>query len=165
MKNIKILMMIMGFVAISACASNETTDAAESDASAKAEAMKQEQSAAAEEAKVEAEVAEVEMDVAAEEVAEEVVEQEEEIAVAAAIDESAANASGNLVSTCEYDGQVRVIRVIYDNPDYACEVTYEKSTGVQTLWSAYNEKDYCLDKATGFVEKQEGWGWTCSNLE
>lgn len=158
MKNIKILMMIMGFAAISACASNETTDAAESDAGAKAEAMKQEQSAAAEEAKVEAEV---ETEVAAEEV----VEQEEEIAVAAAIDESAANASGNLVSTCEYEGQVRVIRVIYDNPDYACEVTYEKSTGVQTVWSAYNEKDYCLDKATGFVEKQEGWGWTCSNLE
>ena len=78
-----------------------------------------------------------------------------------------ASASGNLVSTCENGEQVRVIRVVYDNPetDTVCEVTYEKSTGVQTLWSANNERDYCLDKAIAFVEKQEGWGWTCSNLQ
>jgi hypothetical protein len=162
MKNIRIFMMIMGFAAISACASNETMDAAESDAKAKAEMMKEEQSAAVEEEKAEAEAD-------MEEKADEVVEQAEEKVETATINESdaAAKTSGNLVSTCKHDEQVRVITVVYDNPetDTVCEVTYEKSTGVQTLWSANNDRDYCLDTATAFVEKQEGWGWTCSNLE
>jgi ABC-type molybdate transport system substrate-binding protein len=164
MKNIKILMMIVGFIAISACSSNEKMDAAESDAKAEAEMMKQEQAAAMNEEKAEAEVEAVA-------VAEEVVEVAEAEAEAetAMMDESdaEASASGNLVSTCENGEHVRVIRVVYDNPetDTVCEVTYEKSTGVQTLWSANNERDYCLDKAAAFVEKQEGWGWTCSNLE
>lgn len=80
---------------------------------------------------------------------------------------AASGGSDNLVSTCTYDGQTRVITVVYDNKDTdtVCEVSYEKSTGVQTLWSAYNERDYCLDKAKEFVAKQEGWGWNCSNLE
>lgn len=162
MKNIRILMMIIGFAAISACASNETMDTAESDAKAKAEMTKEEQSAAVEEEKAEAEIV---MEVKADEV----VEQAEEEVEAAAMNESdtAAKASGNLVSTCEHGEQVRVITVVYDNPetDTVCEVTYEKSTGVQTLWSANDDRDYCLDQATAFVEKQEGWGWTCSNLE
>jgi hypothetical protein len=93
--------------------------------------------------------------------AEEVVEQADDKV------EAAAAASGNLISTCKNGDQVRVIKVIYDNPETgnACEVSYEKSTGVQTLWSAVNERDYCLGKAQAFVEKQRGWGWTCSNLE
>lgn len=164
MKNIKTLMMIMGFVAISACSSNEKMDDAESDAKADTEMMKQEQAAAMNEEKAEAEV---EVEAVAEEVVEEA-EAEAEVETAMMNESDAeASASGNLVSTCENGEHVRVIRVVYDNPetDTVCEVTYEKSTGVQTLWSANNERDYCLDKATAFVEKQEGWGWTCSNLE
>ena len=119
------------------------------------------------------EIAEAVAEAEAEAVVEEVVEVAEAEAEAEAevamMNESdaEASASGNLVSTCENGENVRVIRVVYDNPetDTVCEVTYEKSTGVQTLWSANNERDYCLDKATAFVEKQEGWGWTCSNLE
>jgi len=162
MKNIRILMMIMGFAAISACASNEAVDTAESDAEAKAETMKEEQSV-----KMEEEKAEVKADM--DEKADEVVEQAEEKVETATMAESDvdASASDNLVSTCKNGDQVRVISVVYDNPetDTVCEVTYEKSTGIETLWSANNERDYCLDKATAFVEKQEGWGWTCSNLE
>ncbi len=169
MKNIRILMMIMGFAAISACASNETMDAAESDAQDKAEMMKEEQSTAVKEGKAEAEADIEAKQVDMEEQADEVVEQAEEKVETATMNESdaAANASGNLVSTCTNGEQVRIITVVYDNPetDTVCEVTYEKSTGVQTLWSANNERDYCLDQATAFVEKQEGWGWICSNLE
>ena len=164
MKNIKTLMMIMGFVAISACSSNEKMDDAESDAKADTEMMKQEQAAAMNEEKAEAEA---EVEAVAEEVVEEA-EAEAEVETAMMNESDAeASASGNLVSTCENGEHVRGIRVVYDNPetDTVCEVTYEKSTGVQTLWSANNERDYCLDKATAFVEKQEGWGWTCSNLE
>jgi hypothetical protein len=80
---------------------------------------------------------------------------------------AASSSSGNLVSTCTNGGEKRVISVVYDNETTGavCEVTYEKSSGVQTLWSANNERDYCLDKAKEFVEKQKGWGWTCSDLE
>ncbi len=165
MNNIKILMMIMGFVAISACSSNEKMDDAESDAKAEAEMMKQEQAAAMNEEKAEAEA---EMEAVAEEVvAEEVVEAAEAEVAMMNESDAEASASGNLVSTCENGEHVRIISVVYDNPetDTVCEVTYEKSTGIQTLWSANNERDYCLDKAIAFVEKQEGWGWTCSNLE
>lgn len=157
--------MIMGFVAISACSSNEKMDDAESDAKAEAEMMKQEQAAAMNEEKAEAEA---EMEAVAEEVvAEEVVEAAEAEVAMMNESDAEASASGNLVSTCENGEHVRIISVVYDNPetDTVCEVTYEKSTGIQTLWSANNERDYCLDKAIAFVEKQEGWGWTCSNLE
>lgn len=164
MRNITILMMIMGFAVVSACASNETTGAAGSDASDNAEMMKEEQSAA-----MAAEQAEAKTKTDMEMTADEAVEQTEEKVEAATTDEpgDATNVSGNFVSTCEYGDQVRVIRVVYDNPetDYVCEVSYEKSTGVQTLWSANNDRDYCLDKAAAFVKKQEGWGWTCSSLE
>ncbi|MCK5662161.1 MAG: hypothetical protein KAI17_01680, partial [Thiotrichaceae bacterium] len=68
-------------------------------------------------------------------------------------------------STCTNGDQVRVITVVYDNDatDTVCEVTYEKSTGVQTLWTANSDRDYCAEKAAAFVQKQEGWGWSCSN--
>ncbi|MCW8851063.1 MAG: hypothetical protein OQK44_00235, partial [Gammaproteobacteria bacterium] len=81
--------------------------------------------------------------------------------------EAATSGSGNLVSTCTNGDNVRIITVVYDNDatDTVCEVTYEKSTGIQTLWTANNDRDYCMEQATAFVEKQEGWGWTCSNLE
>ena len=173
MKNIKLIMMIMGFVAISACSSNETMDTAESDAKAEAEMMKQEQTAAMEEKQAEAEAAaaakkaEAEAEIAAKKAE---AEAEAEAAAKKAEMEVAAmneSDSGNPVSTCTNGDQVRVITVVYDNDDTdtVCEVTYEKSTGVQTLWTANSDRDYCLDQATAFVEKQEGWGWTCSELK
>jgi len=156
--DIKHLIMVVGFSIISACASNEASmDADES----KAEAAKVEAAAATEEAiAAEEEVIAEEEAIAEEEViAEEVTE-----AIEA---EVATSDSGNLVSTCNYGDQARIITVVYDNDatDTVCEVTYEKSTGVQTLWTAITDRDYCLDQAIAFVEKQEGWGWTCSKLE
>lgn len=163
---IKSIILVMGFAIISACASNEATmDAGES----KAEAVKEEAVAAVEESK--AEVQEMKEEASAEvtEAKEEVTEAVEEVTETATTTETeaATSDSGNLVSTCEHGDQVRIITVVYDNDatDTVCEVNYEKSTGVQTLWTANSDRDYCLDKATAFVQKQEGWGWTCSTLE
>jgi hypothetical protein len=141
--NIKYLLLVIGFSIISACASNEASkDADESTAAVAEEAV--------EEAIVE------------EAIVEEATETEEIIET-----EAATSGSGNLVSTCTNGDNVRIITVVYDNDatDTVCEVTYEKSTGIQTLWTANNDRDYCMEQATAFVEKQEGWGWTCSNLE
>jgi sirohydrochlorin ferrochelatase len=141
--NIKYLLLVIGFSITSACASNEpSVDADESTAAVAEEAV--------EEAIVE------------EAIVEEATETEEIIET-----EAATSGSGNLVSTCTNGDNVRIITVVYDNDatDTVCEVTYEKSTGIQTLWTANNDRDYCMEQATAFVEKQEGWGWTCSNLE
>lgn len=165
MKNIRLIIMVMGFAVISPCAANEMMDTAESDAKAEAESMKDEQSAAMDEKKAEAEADVDAKKAEMEEGADEVAEQVEEEVKAEAVSES--DSSGNLVSTCTNGDAVRVISVVYDNAenDTVCEVTYEKSTGIQSLWSANTERDYCLDQAIAFVEKQRGWGWTCSNLE
>jgi predicted homoserine dehydrogenase-like protein len=155
-------MLIMGLAAISACASNEASvDTDESSAKMTKEQMQAE--AAEEAAEVEAAV-EAEAVVEAEE-AEEVVEAAEAEAMIEA--EAEAGSTGNLVSTCNHDGQVRIITIVYDNEETgkACEVNYEKSTGVETLWSANTDKDYCMEQAVEFVKKQEGWGWDCSELE
>lgn len=73
----------------------------------------------------------------------------------------------NRISVCKNGERVRIISVIYKQgaSSTACEVTYEKDTGVKTLWRAKSDTNYCISKAYGFVEKQEGWGWSCSNLE
>jgi hypothetical protein len=146
--NIKYLLLVIGFSITSACASNEpSVDADESTAAVAEEAVEE---AIVEEAIVE------------EAIVEEATETEEIIET-----EAATSGSGNLVSTCTNGDNVRIITVVYDNDatDTVCEVTYEKSTGIQTLWTANNDRDYCMEQATAFVEKQEGWGWTCSNLE
>ena len=143
--NVKNLILVIGFSIISACASNEASmDVDESNA----EVAKDEPVAAMEESKTEEPVM-------------------KEEAPAEEVTEVTTSDSDNLVSTCTSGGQVRIITVVYDNvdTDTVCEVTYEKSTGVQTLWTANADRDYCLDQATAFVQKQEGWGWTCSNLE
>jgi len=155
MKNVKILMLIMGLAVISACGSNEAKmDTDESSA----EMTKEQPAAAMEDSKAEEEVMQTE----------EAVEAVEAVETAAMIEaEVAASGTGNLVSTCNYADQVRIITVVYDNEatGKACEVNYEKSTGVQTLWSANTDRDYCMDQAVEFVKKQEGWGWVCSELE
>jgi hypothetical protein len=153
MKNLRILMLMMGLAVISACASNEVNkDTDESSAEMTNEQMQTE--AAVEAAEVEAAVE-----------TEEVIEAVETEAMTEA--EVEAGDTGNLVSTCNYGDQVRIITVVYDNEETgkACEVNYEKSTGVQTLWSANTDKDYCMEQAVEFVKKQEGWGWVCSELE
>ena len=152
--------MVVGFSIISACASNEASKDVEE---SKAETAKDESVAAMEYAKVE------EQAIKEEALVEEVIDANEVATETEVIIEAevATSDSGNLVSTCENGEHVRVITVVYDNDatDTVCEVTYEKSTGVQTLWTANSDRDYCLDQATAFVQKQEGWGWTCSNLE
>ena len=160
MMSIKNLILVMGFSIISACASNEASmDADES----KAETAKDEQVAALEEVKAEEPV--LKEEVPAEEVTEAAAEATETAATTET--EVTTSDSDNLVSTCTNGDQVRIITVVYDNvaTDTVCEVTYEKSTGVQTLWTANSDRDYCLDKATEFVQKQEGWGWTCNKLK
>jgi len=156
MNKTSIFLVLAGIAALSACASNE----AGMDEEQSNEEMTTEQPAAAmpESGMQENEAMPEDSGTMTEEMA----------APAETPETSAASAdSDNLVSTCTYGDQERVITVVYDNSETgtACEVTYEKSTGVQTLWSAYNERDYCLDKAREFVKKQEGWGWNCSNLE
>jgi len=156
--NIKYLLLVIGFSITSACASNEpSVDADESTAAVAEEAVEE---AIVEEAIVEEAI--VEEAIVEEAIVEEATETEEIIET-----EAATSGSGNLVSTCTNGDNVRIITVVYDNDatDTVCEVTYEKSTGIQTLWTANNDRDYCMEQATAFVEKQEGWGWTCSNLE
>jgi|GEM_PF-5293654 len=68
--------------------------------------------------------------------------------------------------TCQHDNSERIIRVFNDTATgLACEVTYEKSSGTQTLWSAGYDKEYCAQKASDFAAKQVGWGWRCVNKE
>ena len=73
----------------------------------------------------------------------------------------------NKVSVCKHGSQVRIISVVYNKSgsSSACEVNYEKDTGIKTLWTAKSDVNYCMERATEFVKRQEGWGWTCSALE
>ncbi len=78
-------------------------------------------------------------------------------------DSSSSTSYGNdIIYTCTHGDSVRTIRVLYhEQGSTVCEVTYEKSTGTQSLWSASNDESYCADKAAGFVAKQQSWGWDC----
>lgn len=73
----------------------------------------------------------------------------------------------NRISVCKHGKQIRIISVIYKQgaSSTSCKVTYEKSSGVKTLWSAESDTTYCINRAYDFVAKQESWGWSCSNLE
>ncbi|MCB1616295.1 MAG: hypothetical protein KDI30_09800 [Pseudomonadales bacterium] len=64
---------------------------------------------------------------------------------------------------CQLGNQVRAIHIVYPNKTLVpCEVQYIKNGTLQVLWSAQNQTGYCERKASEFVEKQKGWGWTCS---
>ena len=143
----------MGLAVISACASNEASK--DTDKSS-AEMTSEQPAPATEDMKAEEPMMQTE----------EPAEEDVEVEIMTEVEVEPAG-TGNLVSTCNYGDQVRIITVVYDDEatGKACEVKYEKSTGVQTLWSANTDKDYCLDKAIEFVKKQEGWGWDCSELE
>ena len=68
--------------------------------------------------------------------------------------------------TCEHNTSKRIIRVFNDTAaGLACEVTYEKDTGSQTLWTARNDQEYCAQKAAEFAAKQADWGWLCFNQD
>ena len=67
--------------------------------------------------------------------------------------------------SCRHDNNVREIHIVQETSSAVpCSVVYKKQTeGVedQVLWTANNDANYCLEKATAFVEKQITWGWTC----
>ena len=71
---------------------------------------------------------------------------------------------------CTYDGMQRRI-VILTEPGVTvpCQVQYHKDTEmpgeVQTLWTATSDASYCESKASEFVAKLEGWGWSCGAAE
>lgn len=76
-------------------------------------------------------------------------------------------ALANETYTCVHGNQQRVISVVYANEGASvpCEVTYDKGMGAVSLWQAENLVGYCEEKAAAFVEKQRGWGWTCTAAE
>jgi len=67
--------------------------------------------------------------------------------------------------SCRHSNDVREIHIERSTSEpVPCQVVYKKLTegvGDQVLWSAENDAEYCEQKATDFVAKQEGWGWTC----
>jgi len=67
---------------------------------------------------------------------------------------------------CTLDEVVRRVEILYETGvRVPCEVHYYKDTEApgerQVLWRAANEEGYCEAKATEFVAKLEGMGWTC----
>ena len=174
MKKLMILMMMAGLVSMSACASNEANmESAENDA----EMANENAGAAVDDAQANAEQAEAEAsDAAAQaeaDAAEAKAEAEEAISDAEDSSEStmaveaaddSAGSSADKVFVCKNGDQVRTISLIYNDEgsEKICQVDYEKASGVQTLWTAILEKDYCREKAEEFVQKQEGWGWDCT---
>ncbi len=67
--------------------------------------------------------------------------------------------------SCRHDNDVREVHIERTGSGpVPCQVVYKKLTeGVedQVLWNAQNQVNYCEEKATEFVAKLEGWGWTC----
>ena len=67
--------------------------------------------------------------------------------------------------SCSHDNDVREVHIMSTGAAVPCEVVYKKLTeGVedQVLWNANNDASYCEDKARGFIEKLESWGWVCA---
>lgn len=71
--------------------------------------------------------------------------------------------------SCEHNNLIREVEVVSTTSEPApCEVVYTKATEgfeAQVLWSAQNDAVYCANKATGLVEKLQGWGWECSSSD
>ena len=66
--------------------------------------------------------------------------------------------------TCTNGDLERIITIMYQDQEakVPCEVEYTKEGATETLWSAQNQVGYCETKVEAFLEKQRGWGWTCS---
>ena len=67
--------------------------------------------------------------------------------------------------SCRQSNDVREVHV-ERSTDAAvpCDVVYRKLTEGEedrVLWSAQHDENYCDNQAAGFIEKLEGWGWTC----
>jgi len=68
--------------------------------------------------------------------------------------------------TCTMASLERTVELRYENPGEAvpCEVRYAKPTegwGEQVLWRAEHEAGYCEARFDEFVNKLEGFGWSC----
>ncbi len=80
-----------------------------------------------------------------------------------AISATSVQAIENQKTVCSHGNQTRVIEVVYSTEESTpCEVRYSKEEGAKILWSAENLAGYCEEKAGAFVEKQQGWGWSCT---
>ena len=158
MKKTIIFMLMMGLVTLGACSSNETNIMEDKNASDMSnEQSTQSTQSAKEDNMVEEKVVEQEAAVMAEPMSTQTTSTEA----------GATDSNTNKISICKNGDQVRTISVVYKEgaSSTSCEVTYEKSTGVQSLWNARSDLAYCENKAKEFVTKQEGWGWNCSALE
>lgn len=66
---------------------------------------------------------------------------------------------------CTMGDEERTISVIYQGDGLVpCEVHYDKGQGAEVLWSAEHTEGFCENKAREFVSRQEGWGYTCSEI-
>ena len=76
------------------------------------------------------------------------------------------SASADTTYSCKHDSSERLITVAYpEGGELPCEVQYTKGDDIQILWNAKNVKGYCEEKAAAFVDKQTGWGWSCSEVK
>lgn len=68
---------------------------------------------------------------------------------------------------CDNHGDKRVIKIAYqsEHESMPCEVIYDKGQGEEVLWNAQSESGYCQAKANEFLEKQESWGYNCSEFK
>lgn len=76
-----------------------------------------------------------------------------------------ATANDAIKYTCKMNNAERVIEVAYASAEKTapCTVSYTKDGVTQTLWSYESTEGQCEAKAAEFAEKQNSWGWTCSN--
>ncbi len=73
-------------------------------------------------------------------------------------------AAENQTTLCEFDEKQRKIEVVYPKGgENVCEVQYTKNGEMTVLWTARSEREFCQTKASGFIEKQQGWGWKCES--
>ena len=67
--------------------------------------------------------------------------------------------------SCRHGNDVREVHIEQTtSAPTPCNVVYRKLTeGAedQVLWNAQSDESYCEEKARGFIEKLESWGWTC----
>ena len=84
--------------------------------------------------------------------------------IALMLDSAINFASADESYVCTHGQKERVISVVYGDQatKLPCDVRYQKDGDTQTLWHAENEEGYCKQKAVEFVQKQEGWGWDCT---
>ncbi len=80
----------------------------------------------------------------------------------------AAKEGGFSDTVCTSGGNTRKVELISASAEtkVLCEVHYKKETEQpghdQVLWSANNDLGFCHAKASAFVDKLTGMGWTCT---